>query len=130
MSNEFQLNDIGILDPDGLNPNPLTGQPYSDTYKKIASIWSNLPAYENAKEMIQKIRTHQVTLIISGTGSGKTVLIPKFVLHAFHYKGKIAITLPKQTSAYDAANFASKTLDVQLGKHVGYQYKGCNKGSQ
>jgi pre-mRNA-splicing factor ATP-dependent RNA helicase DHX15/PRP43 len=33
--------------------------------------------------------------------------------------------LPKQIIAKSAAEFAAKTLDVELGKEVGYQYKGA-----
>lgn len=115
---------IGILDYEGKNLNPLNNQPYSEDYKTLAKIWSRFPAYENAKDTIKKIEDNQVVLVVSGTGSGKTVLFPKYVLHALNYKGKIAITLPKQIIAKSAADFAAKTLDVKLGEEVGYQYKG------
>jgi len=117
----------GILDYKGQYPNPLTGEPYSEDYKKLAEVWSKFPAYENARDIIDKIKSHQVILIISGTGSGKTVLIPKYVLHVFDYDKKIAITLPKQIIAKSAAEFAAKTLDVKLGQEVGYQYKNSDK---
>lgn len=124
------MNNFGILDPDGINDNPLTGKPYSDTYKKLGKIWSKFPAYEKATEIIKDIINHQVILIVSGTGSGKTVLLPKYTLHAFDYKGKIAITLPKQIIAKSAAEFSAKTLDVNLGEHVGYQYKGSPRNAK
>lgn len=120
---------IGILDPNGININPLTEKEYTDEYKKLGAIWSTFPAYENAKEIIKDITDNQVLLVISGTGSGKTVLIPKYVLHSFAYKGKIAITLPKQVIALSSADFAAKTLDVELGKEVGYKYRGSPKSS-
>ena len=69
-------------------------------------------------------------LITAETGSGKTVLVPKFALHASEYKGKWAITLPKQIIAKSSAEFAAKTLDVKLGDHVGYQYKGSAKSAK
>ena len=43
---------IGILDPDGKNINPLNNKPFSDNYKKLAKLWSNYPAYENPKKVI------------------------------------------------------------------------------
>ena len=67
------MNKIGILDPDGINLNPLNGQPFSDKYKEIANKWRNYPAYEKADEIIKKIKKHQIILVISETGSGKTV---------------------------------------------------------
>ena len=118
---------IGILDIYGVNINPLTGESYSDEYKKLAQVWSKYPAYEKAHEIINSIKQNQIILITSGTGSGKTVLLPKFCLHVFDYNSKIAVTLPKQIITKSAAEFAAKTLDVQLGKEVGYKYKGSEK---
>lgn len=118
---------IGILDPDGNEKNPLNGEDYSDTYKELGKIWSKFPAYENAQDIIKGILNHNVILVTSGTGSGKTVLVPKYCLHALEYKGRIAITLPKQVITESAAEFAAKTLDVKVGEHVGYQFRGSNK---
>lgn len=116
----------GILDPSGNNVNPLNDKEYSDKYKDIAKIWSKFPAYENAEKIIQMIKDNQVLLITSGTGSGKTVLIPKYVLHQTDYKGHIMISLPKQIIAQSAAEYAALTLDVVLGEQIGYKYKGSD----
>jgi pre-mRNA-splicing factor ATP-dependent RNA helicase DHX15/PRP43 len=116
----------GILDPGGLNLNPLNNEPFSDNYKELAKKWSKFPAYEKASEIIDIIKSNQVILVISGTGSGKTVLLPKYTLHALDYKGHIGITLPKQIIAKSAAEFAATTLDVKLGEQIGYQYKGSD----
>jgi len=117
---------IGILDPEGKNPNPLTNELYSEKYKELAKLWSQFPAYETATDIIKTIEDSQVILVISGTGSGKTVLIPKYALHATNYTGRIAITLPKQIIAKSAAEFAAATLDVEIGKQVGYKFKGSD----
>jgi HrpA-like RNA helicase len=117
---------IGILDPKGLKPNPLTGEKYSKKYKELAKIWCNLPAYERSDEIINKIKDNQVILTIFETGAGKTVLNPKFALHSYKYDAKIAITLPKRIIAKSAAEFAAVTLDVEIGQEVGYQYKGAS----
>lgn len=124
------MNNIGILDPEGKKDNPLTNKPYSDEYKKLGKIWSNFPAYKQATSIISDIVNNQVLLIISATGSGKTVLVPKYVLHAFNYTGKIAITLPKQIITKSSAQFAAKTLDVELGNDVGYKYRGSDKSAR
>lgn len=118
---------IGILDPQGNHDNPLTNKPYSQHYRDLGKVWSHYPAYQKANEILASIATNQVTLIISGTGSGKTVLIPKFALHYTNYQGRIAITLPKRTVTLSAAMFAAETLDVVLGSSVGYVYKGSDK---
>lgn len=120
---------IGILDPEGKNLNPLNNKPYSHEYRELAKIWREFPAYEKRMEIITAIQHEQVILIISGTGSGKTVLVPKFVLHSLGYDKKIAITLPKQIIAKSSAEFSAKTLDVNIGEQVGYQYKGSPKSA-
>jgi pre-mRNA-splicing factor ATP-dependent RNA helicase DHX15/PRP43 len=121
------MDNIGILDPEGKNNNPLTDKPYSENYKKLAQIWKNFPVYQRAREIIQDIRNNQVLLLISSTGSGKSVLVPKLALHVFNYEKKIVMTLPKQIIVKSAAEFGAKTLDVEIGDEVGYQYKGSPK---
>jgi len=114
---------IGILDPNGLNSNPLNNKPYSNTYKELSKLWSSYPAYNNAEQTIQNIKDNNVILVISGTGSGKTVLIPKYVLHCYNYIGKIAVILPKQILTESSADFSAKTLDVKLGNEVGFKHR-------
>ena len=43
--------------------------------------------------------------------------------------GKIIVTLPKKIITKKAAEFAAKTLDVELGEQVGYQFRGDNMKS-
>jgi pre-mRNA-splicing factor ATP-dependent RNA helicase DHX15/PRP43 len=121
------MNNIGILDPDGKNFNPLNNKQYSENYTILSQYWKKLPAYESAVDIIKNINDNQLLIVISGTGSGKTVLIPKFALHQTNYDGKIGITLPKRKVTLSAAEFAAKTLDVDIGKEVGYVYKGSPK---
>lgn len=115
---------IGIYDYEGKNKNPLNGKEYSEQYKQLTKFWSKLPAYESIDKCIKMIKDNDVILVSSGTGSGKTVLVPKFALHANNYTGKIIVTLPKKLITKSAAEFSAKTLDVELGEQVGYQYKG------
>ena len=121
------MKNIGILDFEGKNKNPLNNKNYSNEYKKWGKIWSTFPAYKDAKNIIDEITKNQIILISSATGSGKTVLLPKYALHAIGYDKKIMIGLPKQIVAKKAAQFAATTLDVKIGEHVGYQYRNSNK---
>jgi HrpA-like RNA helicase len=123
-------NSIGIYDINGKKLNPLNNLPYSNEYKVLSNFWSNLPGYEYIDKCIKSITDNDVILIASGTGSGKTVLVPKFALHVNEYKGKIIVTLPKKIITKKAAEFAAKTLDVKLGEYIGYQYKGENNKSK
>ena len=146
-SNESRLMrspDIGIFDPKGSFPNPLNGQKYSKTYKRFADSnwgkkekdikpkkgstgWANLPFYDYINSTLDAIRNNQVILIRAGTGSGKTVLAPKIALHYIDYGRngeRVFVTVPKQIIAESSAAYAAKTLDVQLGKQIGFQYLG------
>lgn len=114
----------GIFDPDGINPNPLNGLEYSFQYKNLAKFWSNLPSYSMAKQIVETIKSNDIILIKSATGSGKSVLVPKLALHSIDYKRRIIMTLPKKIITKKAAEFGAKTLDVELGEQVGYQFRG------
>ena len=119
----------GIFDPEGINLNPLNNNSYSDSYKKLSKFWSNLPAYKMGEQVVESIKQNDVVLISSGTGSGKTVLVPKFALDANNYQGRIIVTLPKKIITKNAAEYAAKTLDIKLGEQVGYQFRGENAKS-
>ena len=120
---------IGILDPEGLQKNPLTGKRgYSDTYKYWSiegeNPWSKYPVYlSGAERLINIIRENRVMIFESGTGSGKTVLIPKFTLHALGYKGKVIVTVPKQKLASGHARRDADWMDVTLGEEVGFRHR-------
>jgi HrpA-like RNA helicase len=129
----------GILDPEGKAPNPFTGKPYENLWANAEKFpntyagygagekgWSKLPMYSKSEEVIEKIYDNQIIFIISGTGSGKTVLTPKLALHAMNYEGRILITNPKQKPSEENAEYAAKTLDVQLGDEVGLKFRGSN----
>lgn len=118
------MGDIGILDPKGNNVNPLNNKPYSEKYKELSQAWTKLPAYKEIHKLIKTFNDNQVILTVFGTGTGKTVINPKALLHVYNYNAKIMISLPKQIIAKSAATYAAATLDVELGKEVGYKYKG------
>lgn len=127
---------IGILDPNGDNVNPLTNQPYQNlyaddnnqnTYQQMAKFWTIFPMYDIRKKALEQIYDNQVILVVSGTGSGKTVLTPKYVLHTLNYQGRIAITNPKRIPSNSNAEFAAKNLDVKIGDQVGLKYRNSDK---
>lgn len=127
------INDI--LDINGKETNFLTGLPYSDEYKNLAKSWCKLPLYDDknkVQDFFNLLDTKQVILLISGTGSGKTVLVPKYFLKyitLLNINKKIAMTNPKQLTTYYNAEYGARALDVKLGEQVGYKYKGAKKNS-
>lgn len=118
------MKENGILDPDGKYKNPLTDKPYSKEYYERTEKWRNLPMYGKAREIIKLIKDHQVCVIESGTGTGKTVILPKLAMHVLDYKGKVVMTIPKKAATLSSADWAAKCLDVKLGQEVGYQFSG------
>jgi HrpA-like RNA helicase len=134
---------IGILDPEGLQNNPFTNEPYQNlyddptkeptdkigTYKHFGNFWSKLPMYDKRVEAINLIYDNNVVLIISGTGSGKTVLTPKFALHCMNYQGRIAITNPKRIPTKANTDFSAQHMDVKVGTYIGMKYRDSEKGA-
>ena len=89
--------------------------------------WRFWPVYEKKDEILKCMKANNVIIAKSGTGSGKTVLLPKLMLHALGYSKPIVCTVPKRILAQEAAEFAALCLDVKVGEHVGYYYKGKKK---
>ena len=119
-----------ILNSTGESTNFINGLPYSEEYKTLAKKWSLLPIYKDKKSIkifFDLIKSCNVILLQSSTGSGKTVMIPKFFLKYIitnNIPGKIAVTNPKVLTTTYNAEYGAKTLDIKLGEEVGYKYKG------
>ena len=110
----------GILDPKGKYPNPLTGKPYSKAYfaESIKTPpqkgWSQLDAWSHSLEILKMLHKNSILLLVLPTGVGKTVIVPKLLLHYFGYKKAIICTTPRTASTESAGEFSAKCLDVPL----------------
>lgn len=145
----LRLRPDGIMDLVGRYPNPLNGKPYSDNYKKKAPkvyMAEGVPdkkpliTYERRLEIIKKIHKNQIILLLATTGVGKTVVVPKLLLHYFGYKDPIIVTTPRRGTTQSAAEFAASIMDVPLevtnpitkekedsgNRQVGYKFMGSN----
>lgn len=120
------------LDSKGAHVNFLNGKGYSDEYHMFARNWSGLPMYKDngvVEQLVASIANTQVTIVISGTGSGKTVIVPKVAAKVMKQllggdvRYKLAITNPKSSTTKANAEFAAKCMDVSLGAEVGYHYR-------
>lgn len=116
----------GVYDVEGKNKNPLNDKKYSKEYKLLAKMWSNLPAYKKKDEIYEAIKNNDVILVQSETGTGKSVIVPKIALHYMNYSGLTIMTLPKKDITRNASIFSAKTLDIEIGEYVGYQFRGEN----
>lgn len=122
-----------ILDSKAESINWLNNKSYSSNYKRLAQSWSKLPMYTDKLSLLnffKMLESTNVMLIISQTGSGKTLITPKLLLkyiYTMNFNGNIVITNPKQLTTRDNAEFSAKISDVELGTIIGYKYKGSNK---
>jgi pre-mRNA-splicing factor ATP-dependent RNA helicase DHX15/PRP43 len=118
----FQIRADGIMDPEGRYPNPLTGQPYSKAYRYMAMEkrkedgrqdgWVQFATWRDRIDIIKKIHKSNILLVKIPPGTGKTVIIPKLLLHYFGYQRPVLCTGPKQITVQKSAEFAAKCLDV------------------
>lgn len=118
----FQIRADGIMDPEGRYPNPLTGQPYSKAYRYMAMDkrkedgrqdgWVQFATWRDRIDIIKKIHKSNILLVKIPPGTGKTVIVPKLLLHYFGYQKSVLCTGPKQVTVEKAAEFAAKCLDV------------------
>jgi pre-mRNA-splicing factor ATP-dependent RNA helicase DHX15/PRP43 len=118
----FQIRADGIMDPEGRYPNPLTNQPYSKSYRYLAMEkrkpdgrqdgWVQFDTWRDRIDIIKKIHKSNILLVKIPPGTGKTVIIPKLLLHYFGYQRPVLCTGPKQVTVEKAAEYAAKCLDV------------------
>ena len=121
----------GILDPNGKYNNPINEKIYSSDYKSLAKKWSKLMAYEKRYQILDTIDKYSVILLVSSTGTGKSLLVPKLASHYFNYQKdkKIIMTNPKRLSTLSNALFNAKTLDTTVGGKgaLGILFKDVSK---
>ncbi len=119
------------LDAAGALPSPLTGRPYSAERGRWAATWSKFPLYADKaklRALSDSFDRNSVTIVVSGTGSGKTVLaVPLMLARMLEAgrPGRVGVTIPKRTTVLAAAQTGAMTLDVPLGEEVGYQFRGA-----
>lgn len=115
------------LNTSGKGTNPLTEKRFTQKFKEYVKQWENLPVYRYTKDFLQLFNDNDVVVLKSGTGSGKSVIIPKLVAYYFDYAKRVVMTTPKQLTTQLAGEYASKTLDSPLGEKIGYTYKNSPK---
>lgn len=83
-----------------------------------------LPIVEQGEKIKRLIHDHQVIVICSATGSGKTTQIPKLCLELKRGSaGFIGMTQPRRIAARSLATFLSNDLGCKVGEWVGYKMR-------
>lgn len=80
---------------------------------------------EKYRDLIQKtIRDNDTTIIVGGTGSGKTTQVPQMIRQILKSGEKMVVTEPRQINTSDLAKRVAKEAGVTLGKEIGYLHGG------
>ena len=88
-----------------------------------------LPAWHVQQKMLDAVNTHQVTIILGETGSGKSTQSVQFILDDLFSKGlgnkaNIIVTQPRRISALGLADRVAEERCSPVGKEVGYSIRG------
>ena len=82
-----------------------------------------LPIYRHKSEILAALANHQVLIVESPTGSGKTTQIPVILYEAGYCdQGIIAVTQPRRIATLSVSAFIGK----QLGQNVAYKMRFGN----
>ncbi|CAM43439.1 ATP-dependent RNA helicase-like protein [Leishmania braziliensis MHOM/BR/75/M2904] len=73
------------------------------------------------------IETHDVTFVITDTGTGKSTRIP-IALHRAHPDALVVNAQPRRTAAINLAQRVAEVLEAELGESVGYSVRGEHIG--
>lgn len=84
---------------------------------------THLPVYQHRKEILEALKTNQVIVVESPTGSGKTTQIP-LILHEADYtrQGIVGITQPRRIATLSVSDFITRQLEAEAG-FVGYKMR-------
>ena len=84
---------------------------------------THLPVYQHRSEILAALDQHQVIVVESPTGSGKTTQLP-LILHEAGYTDKaiVGVTQPRRIATLSVTDFITKQLDDTSG-FVGYKMR-------
>ena len=80
---------------------------------------SELPVYAKKNEIIETVKNNLITGIIAKTGSGKTTLIPQFLLEAGF---EVRILGPRRLPASEVAKFGAQMRSEEIGNTIGFRH--------
>ena len=83
-----------------------------------------LPVYQQKDRILEALKEHQVIVVESPTGSGKTTQLP-IILHEAGYSanGMIGVTQPRRIAAISVSEFQAKQLGTRVPGLVGYKMR-------
>ncbi len=83
----------------------------------------SLPVYQNKEEILKALREHQVIVIESPTGSGKTTQLPLILKEdGYDERGIIGITQPRRIATLSVTDFIKRQINDD-SSYVGYKMR-------
>ena len=90
----------------------------------MAIDYKSLPVYAQKQKILDCLEKHQVVIVESPTGSGKTTQIPVILYEAgYATNGMIGVTQPRRIAALSVSEFISKQLGTTYPGLVGYKMR-------
>lgn len=85
-----------------------------------------LPMYAHRDALVDAVKKHQVLIVQSETGSGKTTQIPQYLIEEGF--GRVVCTQPRRVAAMSVAARVAEEMGVRLGAEVGYsiRFEDCS----
>ena len=92
----------------------------------IRNFQQQLPIYEMRNTIVSKVRSNDVLILSSETGSGKTTQIPQYIMDDARQRGercRILCTQPRRISAVSVAERVAQERGASVGETVGYHIR-------
>ena len=91
---------------------PIKGIKGNVLFSKITSDEKYI-TFQDKNKIFKALMEYQAIILVSGTGTGKTVIFPKLLSHFFNYRKPIIITIPTKKAVGSCAEYAAKCMDVE-----------------
>lgn len=83
-----------------------------------------LPVYQQKQRVLNALDDHQVIVVESPTGSGKTTQIPQILLEAGYGQNKvIGVTQPRRIAAVSVSGFIARQQGTSIPDIIGYKMR-------
>jgi len=91
----------------------------------------DLPVYQHKDVILAALRQHQVIVVESPTGSGKTTQLPVILYDAgYAAHGMIGVTQPRRIAAVSVSEFIARQKETVIPRLVGYKMRFEDKTDQ
>nr|CTP80797.1 Bm4243 [Brugia malayi] len=112
---------------------PMLVPPCTSIRHSMENFRKSLPTYAMREEILKTIRNHKVTMIVGGTGCGKTTQVPQFIMEDAAERQqavRIFCTQPRRLPVLAVSARVAKERNEKLGSTIGYHIRLEQKTSE